>query len=81
MTRFEEDLLSNRKINYNGKLINVGLYNMIVGKFQIGAYVIGINPNRGFSISDLKKYFGIKGSGKKLLDNYMIIFNHYNQGG
>ena len=33
-----------------------------------------MKPTRAWKVSHVKNYFGIKGTGQKLLDNFMKIF-------
>lgn len=42
--------------------MNIGYYNLIVSIRDLGLYSHGIIPNRYWKISDVKKYFGIKGN-------------------
>jgi hypothetical protein len=37
----------------------------------------GWKPNRHWKVTDVKKYFGIKGTGGKLLANFMKVFDEY----
>jgi len=32
-------------------------------------------PTRGWKVTNVKKYFGIKGTGKNLLERFMVLFN------
>ena len=59
-TQFEIDLQNG--ININGVNSSRGYYNLIVSIRDVKLHKLGIKPRRGFKISDVKKYFGIKGN-------------------
>ena len=62
----------------NSKGINKAEYNLIISKRDINLYVNNnMVPHYGFKITNLKKYFGIKGTGKKLLNSFMEVYNQY----
>lgn len=55
-TQFEIDL---KQI---GNKTNLGIYNLLTTKRDMHLYCVGIKPNRNFKITDVKKYFGLKGN-------------------
>lgn len=57
MIQFETDL----KVPMNGAE-SKGIYNLLVTKRDVNLYCLGIIPHRNFKISDVKKYFGLKGN-------------------
>ena len=72
--QFVDELLGDPK-NKDFAGTNRAMYNLIVSKRDIGLYRIGMKPHRGFKISDVKRYFGIKGSGETLKTNFMEVFD------
>ena len=55
-----------------------GMWNLICTKRDLTMYVKhGMKPNRHWKVTDVKKYFGIKGTGEKLLANFMKVFDEY----
>ena len=57
MTQFEKDL---RKPMAGAK--SLGIYNLLITKRDTHLYCVGVKPNKAFKISNVKKYFGIKGN-------------------
>jgi hypothetical protein len=57
MIQFETDL----KVPMNGAQ-SKGIYNLLVTKRDVNLYCVGIIPHKNFKISDVKKYFGLKGN-------------------
>ena len=52
------------------------IYNLSVSRRDITMYVRhGMKPTRGWKVSLVKNYFGIKGSGEKLLDEFTEIYD------
>lgn len=58
-SQFYADLIKETK-NFNGT--NRGYYNLILSIRDLKLYESGMKPNRHWKISDVKTYFGIKGS-------------------
>jgi hypothetical protein len=40
-----------------------------------------MKANRHWKVTDIKKYFDIKGSGPVLMDNFMELFDHVMEAG
>jgi thioredoxin-related protein len=57
--QFMRDLESNNKF---------AIYNLIVSKSAVRLWTKGIKPNRHWKITDVKKYFGMNGTPKILLE-------------
>ena len=78
-TPFLNDLNNEQKtISVNSTVIPLAIYNLIISKRDITLYTKGIIPHRGFKITAVKKYFGIKGNKYELLYNFMLLYNkHY----
>ena len=77
-TKFEEFKRTiNQGIDVNGVRMPYWKYQLIVHKRDLGLYAKGIKITRHFKISHYKEYYGIKGSGEKLLEDFMT--NVYNK--
>jgi hypothetical protein len=62
-TQFQIDLEDKSKtISINGNIIPLAKYNLIVSIRDVSLYKIGMKPNRHWKITDVKKYFGLKGN-------------------
>tara|TARA_R110002124_G_scaffold275315_1_gene445628 strand:+ start:179 stop:514 length:336 start_codon:yes stop_codon:yes gene_type:complete len=74
-TPFYEDFYSHLE---GAKGMNKAEYNLIISKRDVKLYVNNkMIPHAGFKITNLKKYFGIKGKGQNLLNSFMEVFNQY----
>ena len=72
MAKFHEDL----NVPYAG--MPAGLWNLVCTKRDLTMYVKhGMKPHRHWKVTDVKKYFGIKGTGEKLLADFMKVFDEY----
>ena len=68
-TQFYQDLISEEKqINFNGKSMALGYYNLVLSIRDCKLYAVGMKPNRHWKISDVKKYFGVKGTATQIKD-------------
>jgi hypothetical protein len=56
----------NAKINFNGNLMPVAYYNLVVSIRDVKLYAKGIKINRHWKISDVKSYFGVKGGAEAI---------------
>lgn len=65
MTQFELDL--EKELQINGVKSSKGFYNLIVSIRDLKLYQIGMKPHAYWKISDVKKYFGIKGTKESIL--------------
>lgn len=66
MTPFEKDMLLN--INFNGKDMPRGYYNLIISIRDVSLWNKGIKAHRYWRLKDVKEYFGIRGNGEKVLE-------------
>ena len=64
-TQFERDWA--KPIMINGKQSNIAYYNLICSIRDLGLHNIGMKPHRFWKISDVKRYFGIKGNKHQML--------------
>tara|TARA_R110000744_G_C19128595_1_gene536793 strand:+ start:32 stop:373 length:342 start_codon:yes stop_codon:yes gene_type:complete len=73
------DLLNWNEINTDSQFMNdlqthKGIYNLIVTKRDINLYVkLDMKPNRFWKITDVKKYFGIKGKKQSILEKIELL--------
>jgi len=76
MTRFELDQKTGNGTQVNGTPMKWSMWNLIVTKRDLNLWVkLGMKPNRNWKVSQVKEYFGIKGSGEVLLERFMVIYN------
>lgn len=64
-TQFEIDWY--KPMNINGMEANKGYYNLIISIRDVSLWVKGMKPHRHWRITDVKKYFGLKGSAENIL--------------
>ena len=55
-----------RTIMVNGSPMPSAYYNLIVSIRDCKLYAVGIKPHRFWKITDVKKYFGVKGSASEI---------------
>ena len=65
-TKFAEDMATSLPVN--GKPMPRGYWNLIVSIRDCSLYSKGLKPNRNWKISDVKWYFGIKGSASDMAE-------------
>ena len=59
----------------NGSPMGRAIWNLICSKRDLTMWCnIGMKPTRSWKVTDVKRYFGIKGTGKNLLYNFMELF-------
>ena len=75
MTQFETDL--KQDLSVNGKASSKGMWNLIVSKRDLGLWKIGMKPNRHWKVTDVKKYFGLKGNREKLYEDICKMVDEY----
>jgi|TARA_B110000444_G_C18811486_1_gene582825 hypothetical protein len=75
MTQFEQDL--EQDLSVNGKDSSKGMYNLIVSKRDLGLWKMGMKPNRHWKVTDVKRYFGLKGNKEKLYDDICKMVEEY----
>jgi|TARA_R100000789_G_scaffold44460_1_gene45560 hypothetical protein len=62
--------------NKEGHGVNRGYWNLICTKRDLSMYVKhNMKPHRKWKVTDVKKYFGIKGTGKLLLGRFLVLYN------
>jgi hypothetical protein len=88
MTPFEQKLKDYRegrvalpKVYAEGGEVDPMGYQLAVTRFQLGLYASGMLPHRGFKITLLKKFFGLKGTDRKaLVTQFDAIVEAYKRG-
>lgn len=85
MTQFEKDLLNACKVDspkgayldINGNKMPTAIYNLIVSRRDVALYSKGIIPHRGWKITPVKEYFGLKGRPEKCLEQIEALLEEY----
>jgi hypothetical protein len=73
-SQFYKDLIDeNKAISVNGGKMPRGYYNLILSIRDTGLYSKGIKPHRFWKITDVKKYFGLKGDAQSLHEQLKTI--------
>jgi len=74
---FMAELQEGSTINVNGGDMPTAIWNLIISKRDLTMYCrpYKMKPHRYWKVTDVKKYFGIKGTGDKLLANFTALFN------
>ena len=67
MTQFEQDL--EQDLSVNGSASSKGMYNLIVSKRDLGLWKAGMKPHRHWKVTDVKRYFGLKGNKEKIYED------------
>ena len=62
-----------RKMDNTDRNYNLGWYNLIISIRDLSLYIKGIIPHKGWKITPLKGYFGIKGGKDKMLEQLTQI--------
>ncbi len=65
MTQYQLDL--QRPLSINGAQSSRAFYNLVVSIRDVSLFSKGIKPHRGWRITDVKNYFGVKGNPTKVL--------------
>ena len=65
MTQFQLDL--QRPLSINGAQSSRAFYNLVVSIRDVSLFSKGMKPHRGWRITDVKNYFGVKGNPTKVL--------------
>lgn len=73
----KETNLENFTINVNGTEMPLELYKLIFCIRDVKLWIAGIKPHRNFRISDVKNYFGVKGSPQKVLEQLQQLKAQY----
>lgn len=66
-------------ITVNGKPMPLAYYNLIVSIRDVKLYAHGMKPHRFWKITDVKKYFGIKGDATAMAGQLELIKEYLNK--
>ena len=70
-TPFVQELMGGTTICVNGADMPTAVYNLIVSHRDLKLWCnINMKPHRHWKVSDVKRYFGLKGSKAKLLEQF-----------
>ena len=73
-TQFYYDLIDEDKtMNVNGGKMPRGYWNLILSIRVTGLYSKGIKPHRFWKITDVKRYFGVKGDAQSIHEQLKSI--------
>jgi len=75
MTQFEIDL--EQDLSVNGSASSKGMYNLIVSKRDLGLWKAGMKPHRHWKVTDVKRYFGLKGNKEKIYEDICKMVDEY----
>jgi hypothetical protein len=76
MTQFEQDL--EQDLSVNGSASSKGMWNLIVSKRDLGLWSkIGMKPHRHWKVTDVKRYFGLKGNKEKIYEDICKMVDEY----
>tara|TARA_R100000544_G_scaffold35934_1_gene23664 strand:+ start:389 stop:781 length:393 start_codon:yes stop_codon:yes gene_type:complete len=75
MTQFEKDL--EQDLSVNGSASSRGMWNLIVSKRDLALWRRGMKPNRHWKVTDVKKYFGLKGNKEKIYEDICKMVDEY----
>tara|TARA_R100000541_G_scaffold56800_1_gene66464 strand:+ start:276 stop:668 length:393 start_codon:yes stop_codon:yes gene_type:complete len=75
MTQFEKDL--EQDLSVNGSASSKGMWNLIVSKRDLALWRRGMKPNRHWKVTDVKKYFGLKGNKEKIYEDICKMVDEY----
>ena len=80
-TQFFNDMTDESKtLKVNNGTMPLGYWNLIISIRDCKLYSKGMKPNRHWKISDVKKYFGLKGDAGKLVMQLEYIKNALTNG-
>jgi hypothetical protein len=75
MTQYQLDL--QRPLSINGAQSSRAFYNLVVSIRDVSLFSKGIKPHRGWRITDVKNYFGVKGNPTKVLAQLQELREEY----
>jgi len=75
MTQYQLDL--QRPLSINGAQSSRAFYNLVVSIRDVSLFSKGIKPHRGWRITDVKNYFGVKGNPTKVLIQLQELREEY----
>ena len=73
-TPFVQELLSGSTMSVNGNDMSLAHWNLICSHRDLKMWCsMGMKPHRHWKVSDVKAYFGLKGSKAKLLSQFEAL--------
>jgi len=76
MDEAERQMNGEQVMMVNGSPMGQAIWNLICSKRDLTLWCnIGMKPHRHWKVTDVKRYFGIKGHGQALLDEFMTIYD------
>lgn len=60
-------------LNVNGKDMGQAVWNLLVSERDLRLYEAGMIAHRGWKVSNVKTYFGIRGSRQTILQNFYVM--------
>tara|TARA_B110000858_G_scaffold780_1_gene917 strand:- start:786 stop:1076 length:291 start_codon:yes stop_codon:yes gene_type:complete len=76
-SKFVQQLEQNKTIFWNGKEMHISIYNLFIEKRNVKSSILGLKPHATWKVSDVKKYFGIKGSKDQVLNQLIQLNEDY----
>jgi hypothetical protein len=70
-TQYDIDL--SKVIKVNNGLMTRATWNLIISIRDVKLWKAGMKPHRGWRITDVKKYFGLKGNPDKVLEGLLKL--------
>ena len=68
-------------LSLNGKPMGHAVWNLLCTKRDLTLWTeTGMKPHRRWKVSTVKKYFGIKGNGANLMEQFMLLYNNIHNG-
>jgi len=85
MVQYLEDGLARERgediLNVNGTPMGQAVWNLLCTKRDLTLWTkIGMKPHRHWKVTNVKKYFGIKGTGENLMKQFMVIYDNIHNG-
>ena len=76
-TLFFADLMGGGSLNVNGNQMSRAMWNMIITKRDLSLWCgpSKMKPHRHWKVTTVKEYFGLKGSGQKLLNQFLALYD------
>ena len=60
----------------NGASMGMATWNLLLSKRDLSIWTkMKMKPTRGWKVTNVKRYFGITGTGDKLMSNFMVIYD------
>ena len=83
LSQFEMDLsdfdngVSGSAMSVDSQVTPKAIWNLILSKRDLGLWRRGMRPHRHWRVSDVKRYFGLKGNKDKIYEDICKMVNTY----